>query len=121
MADPARWVVDAYPLPYAPFDGAAAWAAATVEVWTDRVIVQVVAPEAGAGTPPWAPLRPDCDWTLRFRSGGTAPLSSGRGDDGDGTVRCYLLFGGRGPDEPVSLHGRVDGVPVTADLRRPGS
>jgi hypothetical protein len=113
------WVVDAYPLPYRPWDGVGGWAAATVEVWTDRVVVQVVAPREAAGDPPWRLLGLDCDWTLGYASGATVPLWSGAADDGEGTVRCHLLFGGR-PDggEPVSLRGRLDGVPVEADLRR---
>ena len=118
------WVVDAYALPFRLFTEGSPWAPATVEVWSDRVVVQVVAPLTvpAVASLPWAPITLESGWTLHFASGAATAMWSGRGDDSEGTARCYLLFGGRRPDDrPVSLTGWLDGVAVAADVSRPVS
>ena len=118
MGESRSWIVDAYPLPFVPL-GRSPWTPATVEVWEDRVVVQLVATAASPGQAPWSALARECEWTLRYDSGAAAPLWAGRADDGEGMVRCYLLFGDRhDSDIPVALVGHLDGDPVEADLRR---
>lgn len=119
MSDDTRWVEDAYCLPRGLFGAHTQWAPATVDIWTDRVSVLIVAPEDKTRDLPYEALAYDCGWTLEFENGGTSPLTSGRGDDGEGTVRCYLLFDRIGDDMPAIVRGRVAGVELSADIRRP--
>ncbi|HVF03729.1 MAG TPA: hypothetical protein VNA20_02710 [Frankiaceae bacterium] len=117
-----HWIERAYALPYVPLSPGLPWAVASVEVWADRVVVQVVAPAAEVESPPWDLLGPDASWEIGYASGTTSPLWAGRGDEGEGRVRCYLLFGGRAPAAvPVTISGVLGGSRVTGTIREPSS
>jgi hypothetical protein len=109
-------VLDAYALPHGAFVPEIPWRPATVERWSDRVVVQVVAPATTVERAPFAVLAPGCGWVVETAAGKTATLRAGRADDGEGVIRCYLLFAADEWDRPVALRGALHGEQVRASL-----